>query len=60
MSGIVIIPSGSESYLQAAVASAGPIATAVDARANGFRVSHTIAIQPEPARDHYVGWSIAF
>ncbi len=43
MSGIVIIPSGSESYLQAAVASAGPVASAVDARANGFRVSYTIA-----------------
>ena len=39
MSGIVIIPSGSESNLQAAVASAGPVATAVDARTNGFRVS---------------------
>ena len=41
MTGIVIIPSGSESYLQAAVASAGPIATAVDARTNGFRVGLT-------------------
>lgn len=40
MTGIVIIPSGSESYLKAAVASAGPVATAVDARTNGFRVGH--------------------
>lgn len=39
MTGIVIIPSGSETSLQAAVASAGPVAAAVDARTNGFRVS---------------------
>lgn len=39
MTGIVIIPSGSETSLQAAVASAGPVAVAVDARTNGFRVS---------------------
>ena len=38
MTGIVIIPSGSESSLQAAVASAGPVAAAVDASTNGFRV----------------------
>ena len=38
MTGIVMIPSGSESSLQAAVASAGPVAAAVDANTNGFRV----------------------
>ena len=38
MTGIVIIPSGIEPTLQAAVASAGPVATAVDAKTNSFRV----------------------
>lgn len=39
MSGIVVIRSGSESDLQAAVAFAGPVATAVDASSTAFRVS---------------------
>ena len=38
MSGMVIIQSGSESELHAAVAYVGPVAVAVDARSNGFRV----------------------
>ena len=45
MTGIVIIPSGSETILQAAVASAGPVAAAVDARTNGFRVSVQVVIK---------------
>ena len=39
MSGIVMIRSGSESDLQAAVAFAGPVAVAVDASSTAFRVS---------------------
>lgn len=38
MSGMVMIQSGSESELHAAVAYVGPVAVAVDARSNGFRV----------------------
>lgn len=38
MSGIVMIRSGSESDLQAAVAFAGPVAVAVDASSTAFRV----------------------
>ena len=38
MSGMVMIKSGSESELHAAVAYVGPVAVAVDARSNGFRV----------------------
>ena len=39
MSGIIRIKSGSESALQAALYSVGPIAVAVDARSNAFKVS---------------------
>ena len=38
MSGVVSIKSGSEQDLLAAVATVGPIAVAVDASSNGFRV----------------------
>lgn len=38
MSGVVSIKSGSEQELLAAVATVGPIAIAVDASSNGFRV----------------------
>ena len=38
MSGSISIASGSESDLQSAVASMGPIAVAVDASSNAFRV----------------------
>ena len=38
MSGSVAIQSGSESNLQAAVANVGPVAVAVDASSNAFRV----------------------
>ena len=38
MSGMVLINSGSESELQAAVAYVGPVSVAVDAGSNGFRV----------------------
>ena len=38
MSGVVSIESGSEQDLLAAVATVGPIAVAVDASSNGFRV----------------------
>ena len=37
-SGSVSIPSGSESDLQSALANIGPIAVAVDAQSNAFRV----------------------
>ena len=37
--GIVQIPSGSEEDLESAVATAGPIAVAIDASSNAFRVS---------------------
>lgn len=39
MSGIIMIRSGSETDLQAAVAFAGPIAVAVDASSTAFRVN---------------------
>ena len=39
MSGSVSIACGSESELQSAVANVGPIAVAVDASSNAFRVS---------------------
>ena len=39
MSGVVSIKSGSEQDLFAAVATVGPIAVAVDASSNGFRVN---------------------
>jgi len=39
MSGSVSIRCGSESDLQSAVANVGPIAVAVDASSNAFRVS---------------------
>ena len=39
MSGIVMIRSGSETDLQAAVAFAGPVAVAVDGSSTAFRVS---------------------
>jgi hypothetical protein len=39
MSGIIVLESGSESDLQAAVTYAGPVAAAVDARSYAFRVS---------------------
>ena len=38
MSGIISIASGSEDDLQSAVANVGPIAVAVDASSNAFRV----------------------
>ncbi len=38
MSGIVRIKSGDESSLMAAVTSVGPVAVAVDASSNAFRV----------------------
>ena len=38
MSGTVQIKSGSETYLKAAVASAGPVSVAVDGKSNAFRV----------------------
>ena len=38
MSGTVQVKSGSETYLKAAVASAGPVSVAVDANSNAFRV----------------------
>lgn len=45
MSGTVRINSGSESDLQAAVATAGPVSVAVDSSSNYFRVS--VATQAE-------------
>ena len=39
MSGTVNIQSGSETYLQVAVANVGPVSAAVDASNNAFRVS---------------------
>ncbi len=38
MSGIILINSGNEEHLQAAIAYAGPVAAAIDARPPGFRV----------------------
>ena len=49
MSGIVMIRSGYEYDLQAAVASVGPVAAAVDATTTGFRVNthtHTHTFTP--------------
>ena len=37
--GVVMITSGSEADLQAAVATAGPISVAIDGTSNAFRVS---------------------
>lgn len=42
MSGSVTISSGSEDDLQRALAYIGPIAVAVDASNNAFRVSYTL------------------
>ena len=39
ITGIITILQGSEYHLQTALASAGPIAVAVDASSNSFRVS---------------------
>ena len=44
ISGSVKIPSGSESDLLAAVATAGPVAVAVDASSKAFRVCHMLYI----------------
>ena len=42
--GSVMIPSGSEKQLEAAVATAGPVAVAIDASSNAFRVQSFIII----------------
>ena len=41
ITGVITITSGSEYYLQYALASAGPISVAVDGSTNSFRVSET-------------------
>jgi len=38
MSGIIVISSGNEEHLQAAMMYSGPVAAAVDASTTGFRV----------------------
>ena len=45
MSGSVSIPSGSEEYLQAALAYIGPVSVAVDASNSAFRVCHYYILQ---------------
>ena len=50
MSGIIMISSGSESNLQAALTYVGPVAAAVDAQSTGFRVRQLIRTQ----------WSIVY
>ena len=39
MSGIIVISSGNEEHLQAAVTYTGPVAAAIDASTRGLRVS---------------------
>ena len=69
MSGTVSIASGSEDDLQSAVANVGPIAVAVDASSNAFRVyihavgeglGQTCVIPITPATAVLFRWCVQF